>query len=177
LLGKAAAAALDNQDSDKREKHIEDELAKMIRERADNSVVHRPKESAHGSKVKKAILAQYSEVCDEEDDDEGGSEEEGAKSGKLEQKCQAGGPPAQAVGGGESQAKHHSQQKTSDAKSSTSSNLLLMRNTNAEAVAQAERERREHSRVEAEKKKAQDKINKSVKRIFISFRFEKIIQQ
>ncbi|KAH7969115.1 coiled-coil domain-containing protein 43 isoform X1 [Rhipicephalus sanguineus] len=112
--------------------NVEAKLVSLMEEQA-KSVVAEKNLSAEEQKLRQAILAQYGEVSD-------GEEEVVTKSS-----TESVAPPAAS---GVAHKEHYVPK------------LVLARNTNAENVAQAEKEKREHSKQEHERKKAQDKLNR-----------------
>uniref|UniRef100_A0A224YW15 Coiled-coil domain-containing protein 43 n=1 Tax=Rhipicephalus zambeziensis TaxID=60191 RepID=A0A224YW15_9ACAR len=112
--------------------NVEAKLVSLMEEQA-KSVVAEKNLSVEEQKLRQAILAQYGEVSD-------GEEEVVTKSS-----TESVVAPSAASGAA---PKEHYVPK------------LLARNTNAENVAQAEKEKREHSKQEHERKKAQDKLNR-----------------
>ncbi|XP_075732434.1 coiled-coil domain-containing protein 43 [Rhipicephalus microplus] len=112
--------------------NVEAKLVSLMEEQA-KSVVAEKNLSVEEQKLRQAILAQYGEVSD-------GEEEVVTKSSTESVVA----PPATS---GAAHKEHYVPK-------------LLARNTNAENVAQAEKEKREHSKQEHERKKAQDKLNR-----------------
>lgn len=111
--------------------NVEAKLVSLMEEQA-KSVVAEKNLSVEEQKLRQAILAQYGEVSD-------GEEEVVTKSSAES--------VAPSVASGAAHKEHYVPK-------------LLARNTNAENVAQAEKEKREHSKQEHERKKAQDKLNR-----------------
>lgn len=113
--------------------NVEAKLVSLMEEQA-KSVVAEKNLSVEEQKLRQAILAQYGEVSD--------GEEEVVAKPSVESVA-----PAACASAGATPKEHYVPK-------------LLARNTNAETVAQAEKEKREHSKQEHERKKAQDKLNR-----------------
>uniref|UniRef100_L7M0E7 Coiled-coil domain-containing protein 43 n=1 Tax=Rhipicephalus pulchellus TaxID=72859 RepID=L7M0E7_RHIPC len=112
--------------------NVEAKLVSLMEEQA-KSVVAEKNLSVEEQKLRQAILAQYGEVSDGEEE--------------VVTKSSAESVVAPSVASGAAPKEHYVPK-------------LLARNTNAENVAQAEKEKREHSKQEHERKKAQDKLNR-----------------
>uniref|UniRef100_G3MKH8 Coiled-coil domain-containing protein 43 n=1 Tax=Amblyomma maculatum TaxID=34609 RepID=G3MKH8_AMBMU len=111
--------------------NVEAKLVSLMEEQA-KSVVAEKKQTLEEQKLRQAILAQYGEVSDGEEDVVTKSSAE---------------PVTNPAAAGATHKEHYAPK-------------LLARNTNAEHVAQAEKEKREQSKQEHERKKAQDKLNR-----------------
>lgn len=118
--------------------NVEAKLVSLMEEQA-KSVVAEKSLSLEEQKLRQAILAQYAEVSD--------GEEEATPVPKPPSDPATVATAATAASTGATQKDHYAPK-------------LLARNTNAETVATSEKEKRELSKQEHERRKAQDKLNR-----------------